>query len=151
MADCEGLGTYSFFLADFLFSSLTSWLASRSFTSRSERLAGIISSSRSLLSYKKSDSTYFKFIVILLLYKMQHAHKIKWIRKDKSSITVPCQKERNSKRFQRTRVRRKKVRQWEKNLKRNTNYEIYYSLHCYSYLGISIDDKHLNFTLLLHI
>lgn len=45
------LGTHSFFLADFLFSSLTSWLGSRSFTSGSSvRLAGMMSNSRSLLS-----------------------------------------------------------------------------------------------------
>lgn len=43
--------THSFFLADFLFSSLTSWLGSRSLTSGSSvRLAGMMSSSRSLLS-----------------------------------------------------------------------------------------------------
>lgn len=47
--------TYSFFRADFRFSSLTSWLASRSLTSRSDRLAGIMSSSRSLLSYMQKD------------------------------------------------------------------------------------------------
>lgn len=49
-ASAAEANTYSFFRADFRFSSLTSWLASRSLTSRSERLAGIISSSRSLLS-----------------------------------------------------------------------------------------------------
>jgi hypothetical protein len=46
--------TYSFFRADFRFSSLISWLASRSLTSRSERLAGMMSSSRSLLSCVRS-------------------------------------------------------------------------------------------------
>lgn len=51
----ELYGTYSFFRADFRFSSLTSWLASRSLTSRSDRLAGIMSSSRSLLSYMQKD------------------------------------------------------------------------------------------------
>lgn len=51
----EAPQTYSFFRADFRFSSLTSWLASRSLTSRSERLAGMMSSSRSLLSYTQRD------------------------------------------------------------------------------------------------
>lgn len=46
--------THSFFLAVLLFSSLTSWLGSFRFTSgsESERLLGMSSSSRSLLSYR---------------------------------------------------------------------------------------------------
>lgn len=51
------LCSHSFFLADFLFSSLTSWLGSRSLTSGSSvRLAGMISSSRSLLSCQENQN-----------------------------------------------------------------------------------------------
>lgn len=51
LPSCLQSCTHSFFLADFLFSSLTSWLGSRSLTSGSSvRLAGMMSSSRSLLS-----------------------------------------------------------------------------------------------------
>lgn len=67
-------GTHSFFRADFLFSSLTSWLGSRSFTAWSSvRLAGIMSNSRSLVScvVKHFKRLYECFIIYMSVFMFE--------------------------------------------------------------------------------